>query len=660
MGIRKLSDSVIQKVIKSVKKTIYILCLAAGIIMLCLVIGFSVTSNTSQVRLYSSEIDKVMAEKMAFINTVAAGASLGAAKGNYAAYVDEMVQQYDDVSAVYVCVEEEGTVYSDGIMTYMSGGWIPKSDFVVSDRAWYKGAAATNGVYVSEPYVDEQSGNICITLSKKISDNGRVIGTAGLDMYLDDLVTLIQKSYDGGDYVFLVSQEGTVLTHPNTDIALAAGSAVNIDKALNGKYEATYKNPLSSRLIFDYSGGIKLAMSNPSSVTGWTVIAVHSVSWIGLMLVLILAATALVAVIVNTVSKKKLLKGIVPLFAPLEDLSANVRRISDGELDYCFPVDMQSEEVNALSVALNDTIQNLKHYISEIANTVKAISEKNLDFTVEGVYAGDYEKIKKALIDIVNELNHSFVNVRGQASAVLQYSDELLTTSESVAHTAASQSESVTTASQEMKRLTDNMEKIAEFAAAIKENTNNTNESLSLGKQQMNELVSAMNEISDCYTEIAGFVSAINSIANQTSLLALNASIEAARSGEAGRGFAVVATEIGDLSKSSSEANAKISNAIERSLHSVERGMTLVAEADRTILDSVNYSTENTRMVGEIVGFVETQKQSADEIFNNLSMITEIVETNAAAAQENSAISNNMGECAKSLMDTISNFRLKE
>ena len=87
-------------------------------------------------RLYSAQIDIAMSEKIAFINTVAAGASLGSVRSDYNAYVDELAKQYEDVSAVYVCVKQDGVVYSDGIMTYMSGGWVPEDDFVVSERAF--------------------------------------------------------------------------------------------------------------------------------------------------------------------------------------------------------------------------------------------------------------------------------------------------------------------------------------------------------------------------------------------------------------------------------------------------------------------------------------------------------------------------------------------
>ena len=660
MELQKLSSNVNKRASQAIRRIVFVLCLLAGIALLAIIISYTIKDNNKQVKLYGSEIDNTMTEKIAFINTVATVASSGMSDLDYYAYVDKLVEQYDDVSAVYVCVKQDGVIYSDGIMTYMSGGWLPDADFVVSERSWYAGAMETEGVYVSEPYVDEQSGNICITLAKAIYRDGSFIGVAGMDMYMDDLVTLIENSYDGGDYVFLVSKEGTILTHPNEDIALSNEKSVAISDALNGKYKSVYEKKLKTKLIWDYSGGLKFAICNIAETTGWSVVAVISLTWVIAVIALIIILTAILGIVFGKLAEQQLIKGINPMFSPLEELANNVSKISEGKLDYVFQVDTQSLEVNALSIALNNTMKGLQHYISEITNTVTSISEKNLNFSIDGEYAGDYEKIEIALIDIMKVLNESFAEINEQAATVLQYSENLSETSESVANVAVTQSESVIKASEEMKNLTDNMEKIAELADSIKKNAYNVSQHMAVGNAEMNELVMAIDEIAGCYDEIAGFVTEINAIASETNLLALNASIEAARAGEAGKGFAVVADEIGTLSASSSLASTKIQEVIAHSQASVEKGKELVAKTDKTISESAAFSANNTRIVDEIVNFVETQKNSADEISASIKKISEMVEDNAASAEENSAISSNLGECAQMLMNTISQFRLKK
>ena len=660
MELKKLSESVNRKANLLVRRIIAGLCILAGVTVLAIICFYTIRDNGENVRLYSSEIDNTMSEKIAFINTVAAGVSPDMAKEDYPDYVDAMAELYDDVSAVYVCVKQEGVIYQDGIMTYMSGGWVPKDDFIVSERSWYAAAAASDDVCVSDPYVDEQTGNMCITLSKALYSDGAFIGVAGMDMYMDDLVDMMESSYKGGNYVFLTTGDGTILTHPDTDLALSAQSASTVSEALGGKYRSVCEKPLTTRLIWDYKGGMKFAVSDKAETTGWNVVAVISPTGILTVIVLTILLAAVLGLALGGLLKRQLTAGINPLFAPLEELTANVGKISDGRLDYSFQVDKQSQEVNALSIALNDTIKGLQHYIAEITNTVTAISEKNLDFDVTGQYAGDYEKIKDALTDILNVLNGSFAEINEQAAVLLQYSDNLSATSESVAEAAAMQSQSAQSASAEMKNLTDNMEKIAEYASAIKNNTDSVNTRLAEGSTEMKELVVAMDEIVSCYDEIAGFVTEINAIASQTNLLALNASIEAARAGETGKGFAVVADEISNLSAGSSQSSARISSVISRSLKSVEKGKELVARTDKTISESAEYSAGNTKMVDEIVGFVETQKSSADEISVSIRKISDMVENNAASSQENSAISSNLRECARSLMDMIAQFRLKK
>lgn len=670
MGMQKLSKTIQKKAATSVMQIIIALCIMMGIITTVIITINYHNLNTSNVKYYTSEIDRSISEKMSFIDTVASGVSSGSVSDDYYSYVDTMVALHNDVSAVYVCVAEPDVVYSDGIMTYMSGGWVPPEAFVVSERSWYVGAKEREGVFVSEPYVDEQTGNICITLSKAIYKNDKFIGVAGLDMYMDDLVSLMEGSYNKKNYVFLVTEAGTILTHPNEDLALSTENSVNIFEDDNDdegvktgrkykRYKKICENLLKNRYFLDFKGGTKIGVGNVSDVTGWYVIAVYSNSWINYVIIGMIVAGGILGVFFTELAKYRLRKAIDPMFVPLEDISANVSKITDGELGYNFTIDNHSKEVNELSNALNTTMRDLESYINEITEAVTSISEKDLSFEVKGSYVGDYEQIKTALTNIMQVLNDNFTEINNQAATVLEYSQSLSQTSESVAETATNQSQAVLDASNEMKNLTEDMERISEFAYGIRNNANETNERLTAGSQEMVELVEAMNEIADCYAEIAGFVDEINNIASQTNLLSLNASIEAARAGEVGRGFAVVAGEISSLSDSSSSASTKISEAISRAESAVEKGRKLVGRTEQTIVDGVNKAVENGKMVNEIVGFVETQKTSASEISASLHDISELVEGNAANAEENSAISVQLGECAKSLMGTIAEFKLK-
>lgn len=658
MQYEKLSSKVNKTSNSLIRLIILGLCILSGIIIISIILANTLSDNTDNVKLYKTQIDSNITEKMAFINTVANGAS--SIEGDYYNYVDSMVEQYDDVSAVYVCVKEDGVIYQDGVMTYMSGGWLPPEDFVVTQRAWYEASFGKDEMYISDPYVDEQSGNICITLSKTIYKDGEAIGVAGLDMYMDDLVSLIEGSYNGGNYVFITTGDGTILTHPNTEIALSVTSSTNVKDALKGKYDKVCNSELKNNIIFDYKGGLKFAINSKSAVTGWNIVAITSFGWVVFLALGIIIFAIVLGFVLSKIASKLVERDINPLFAPLEEISSNVSKISEGELNYEFAEDKQSDEVNTLSTELNTTIDSLRNYISEITHVVTLIADKNLDFEVNKEFAGDFKAIKDALIKISEILNDSFKEMHEKANTVLNYSSELSNTSENVAETATVQSASVMTASEEMGKLTSRMEQIAELATSIKDNATDTNDKLAVGSKEMEALVASMDDIADCYSEIAGLVDEINSIASQTNLLALNASIEAARAGEAGRGFAVVADEINSLSTSSANSSQKIGAAISRSLASVEKGKEQVEKTATIIKDGMNLSINNTKAVSDIVVFVDEQRVSSEEISNNLQNISAMVENNAASAQENSAISTQLGECARGLMETINEFALKK
>ena len=128
MELQKLSYNVNKKATVSIKRVVIGFCILVGLTVLGLILSYTIRDNEKQVRLYSAQIDNSMSQKVAFINTIAAGASSGVAESDYYAYVNSMVDQYDDVSAVYVCVLEEGLLGCSGVVgcSTSSGmaGWL--------------------------------------------------------------------------------------------------------------------------------------------------------------------------------------------------------------------------------------------------------------------------------------------------------------------------------------------------------------------------------------------------------------------------------------------------------------------------------------------------------------------------------------------------------
>ena len=635
------------------RRALIIVCMESVLIGGFFAIMYTLKDNRSSAMDYTEKIDRAMQSKLSMLEAIASGISSGTMEGreDIQDYVDSMVEMDDQISAVYSCYDEN--------ITIMSGGWQPPADFIVTEREWYKGAQATpETVYVSDPYVDKQSGEICITLAKATYRNGAVAGVVGMDMYMDNLVSLIEESYASSSYVFLTTADGTILVHPNKDYSLDVDKISTVQEANSGRYQSLVKGNMTSKLFLDYKGGFKFGIGNTSEVVGWKVISVKPIYSILLLFVLIIALNLVIYFVMTAVTRKDVQGKISVLFRPLESISGKMSLVAQGDLSVVFDEEKNSMEIEKLTDSINETIASLKFYIDSISGTVTAISDKNLTVTIDGDFKGSYVQIKDALESIVRNLNESFKQISREAENVLDFADKLGKTTEGVAQSASQQNESVANVSEDMMRLTEQTKQITERAAFVRDTAEITQKHLETGNQQMNKLVNAMESIEQCYGEIAGFVGTIKDIAAQTNLLSLNASIEAARAGEAGRGFAVVADEISTLAASSALASDNIDKLIGESQSAVSAGKELVTATSATILQGMNDSVQSKQHMDEIVEYVEKQQKAIEDVNEELKEVAGSVENNAASAEENTAISQQLNECAQSLKQMADSFTL--
>ncbi|TAL98673.1 MAG: HAMP domain-containing protein [Paraburkholderia sp.] len=178
------------------------------------------------------------------------------------------------------------------------------------------------------------------------------------------------------------------------------------------------------------------------------------------------------------------------------------------------------------------------------------------------------------------------------------------------------------------------------------------------GGEIVSRVVTSMGEIVAASHKIGEINAVIDGIAFQTNILALNAAVEAARAGEQGRGFAVVASEVRSLAQRSAAAAKEIKELIESSVHRVEAGSELVAQAGVAMRDIVASVQRVGTLIGEIASSAEEQQRELSQVHKAVGQIDETTQQNAALVEESASAAASLRDQADRLTQLVSVFRV--
>lgn len=300
---------------------------------------------------------------------------------------------------------------------------------------------------------------------------------------------------------------------------------------------------------------------------------------------------------------------------------------------------------------------------------------------ITGAIADSINYAIGALRDLVATVNNSSILVDAAAKQTEAASQHLVRASETQTKHAAAASESIGQVVSAIEEVSGNAERCSDVAhhsvdVAHKggEAVRRTIDGMNTIRETIQDTSKRIKRLGESSQEIGNIVALIEEIAEQTNILALNASIEASRAGEAGRGFAVVADEVQKLAERSSNATKQIEVlvstiqsdtneavvAMERSTTDVVGGSLLAENAGAALVEIEQVSHQIASLVQNISTSSKGQTEVVARIASNIAVLREISSKALEYTASTLSAISKLSQLASELRKTVSGFVLPD
>ncbi|WP_210499025.1 methyl-accepting chemotaxis protein [Vibrio crassostreae] len=509
------------------------------------------------------------------------------------------------------------TGYTALYVGYEDGEFIQADDMALPEgydhrtRGWYEDTdgQGIGSVVVSEPYFDASTKEQVITISTPVNTESAA-GVIATDISIAKTLNGLVKTEQKGVEAMIVNDMGRIIAHSDPELALTEFSNRYSDEQGVSIYSELKGEEISEFLLAD--GRTVSVASVGLDIDGWSFLLIHDMdaalsTYEDLIVQTVLAMMAQIIIALGL-----LYAMINRSFAPINRLTDSIKELSSGDGDLTKRLDdSTSDEIGILSGNLNIFIEKLQNIIKEVATSTNQVNNSS------NAILGSSEDISSKLV----LQNQDIVQMAGSVSEVATASSEVASNAEGAS---IAVQESSASCEEGLKVISRNEESINKLS------------------DELNDTSKVVKELADKSEAINQIVGNIESIAEQTNLLALNAAIEAARAGEQGRGFAVVADEVRSLAQRVHESTQDIHN--------------IMSDIQ---VNSQDAASKMTACTGLAMSGVEDAKLASVELNKITSMMGEInlmTSSIASAATEQSAITEELavfGDKIKSFSDEL-------
>ncbi len=317
------------------------------------------------------------------------------------------------------------------------------------------------------------------------------------------------------------------------------------------------------------------------------------------------------------------------------------------------------------------TSQGIIRPLRIIVEALAKVANGDLSTRIKIHRRDEIGQMATALDKSLEKISGTFQSINVSSAQMFSSAESLNAVSQMMGATAEETSAQATSVASEADQVSTSVNTMAsgteEMAATIKEITENATSAATVALDAVQKVQianEAMTRLNQSSINIGAIIKLINSIAEQTNLLALNATIEAARAGEAGKGFAVVASEVKELAKGTANATEDVNKQVLAIQNEVQSAMQMIQQVNTTvnkisdlqniIAEAVEEQSATTKEMG---GSISLVAKGSNEIAQNIKGLAQAAQDTSEGAAKTQLASTELNQMALHLNQLISEFK---